>query len=73
MKILSCFSAIILLCGLSGTAMADPVDFQFRIQDPDPPVLPVTPVYANTPFSVTFGSCLLGRSRKRLLLRGKPE
>ena len=34
MKIFRCFPALVLLCGLLGTAKADVLDFQFSIQDP---------------------------------------
>jgi hypothetical protein len=54
MKTLGLFSLFILLCGLSGTAKA----FQFSIQDPIS--VEALEVFANTPFTITFGACQLG-------------
>jgi hypothetical protein len=62
MKIFRCFLALVLLCGLMGTAKADVLDFQFSIQDPLPVTLTETLVFANTPFAVAFGACQLGEA-----------
>jgi hypothetical protein len=59
MKIFRCFLALVLLCGLLGTAKADVLDFQFSIFDP-PVTLTETLVYVDTPFAITFGACQLG-------------
>jgi hypothetical protein len=56
MKILGLFSVFILLCGLSGTAKA----FQFSIQDPIS--VEALEVFADTPFTITFGACQLGEA-----------
>lgn len=61
MKIFRCFPALVLLCGLLGTAKADVLDFQFSIQDP-PVTLTETLVFVDTPFAVVFGTCLLGEA-----------
>lgn len=56
MKNLGFFALLFLLCGLSGTAKA----FQFSIQDPL--TIDALEVFADTPFSITFGACQLGEN-----------
>ncbi len=57
MKILRTASFVLLLCGISGIAKADPVDFRMNVLDPAFSTYNVT----SEPFPVTFSPCVAGQ------------
>ena len=57
---LSC--ALVLLCGLSGTAKADTFDVQSSIQDPVSQIDYACGLTQTSPFAITFGACQLGEN-----------
>jgi len=56
MKVLRCLLAIAMVCGLSGVAKADQLDFHMVVLDP----FATTPIFT-TPFSFTFDTCVAGQ------------
>lgn len=56
MRTLRCMLAIALVCGLTGMAKADPLDFQMVVLDP----FSTTPIFT-TQFTVVFAACSQGQ------------
>ncbi len=56
MKMLRCLLSIALVCGLTGVAKADQLDFHMVILDP----FATTPIFT-TPFQFTFDTCVPGQ------------
>ena len=58
MRVLHCLVVIAVICGFTGLAKADPVDFHMSVLDP-PTIFTVQPIFS-TPFAISFTECSVG-------------
>ncbi len=59
MRVFHCLVVIAVICGFTGLAKADPVDFHMNILDPPPSSYPTFPIFS-TPFAISFTACVAG-------------
>jgi hypothetical protein len=59
MRVLRFLLAIAVVCGITGIANADSVDFHMHVLDPPPPSFTVQPIFS-TPFTFSFTECSIG-------------